>query len=76
MPLPTPLVSSRPDFLSGTPTFHGTRVPVKALFDYLAGGHPLEDFLLDFPDVTRDHALAVLALAARRVVEPVDAKAA
>ena len=34
--LPDPLVSSRPDYMSGTPCFHGTRVPVKNLFDYLA----------------------------------------
>lgn len=65
--LPTPLVSSRPDWMSGTPCFHGTRVPVKAVFDYMAGGHPLDEFLLDFPGVTREHALAVIALAADKV---------
>jgi uncharacterized protein (DUF433 family) len=65
--LPDPLVSSRPDWMSGTPCFHGTRVPVKNLFDYLAGGHPLDDFLADFPSVTRDHVLAVIALASAKV---------
>jgi uncharacterized protein (DUF433 family) len=34
---------------------------VKTLFDYLAGGHPLDEFLIDFPDVTKEHALAVIA---------------
>ena len=66
-PLPDPLVTSRPDYLSGTPAFAGTRVPVRALFDYLAAGRPLDEFLLDFPDVSREHATAVIALAADRV---------
>jgi uncharacterized protein (DUF433 family) len=61
--LPDPLVSSRPDWMSGTPCFHGTRVPVKNLFDYLAHGHPLEEFLRQFPGVTKEHAVAVLAKA-------------
>jgi uncharacterized protein (DUF433 family) len=61
--LPDPLVSSRPDFLLGTPCFHGTRVPVKTLFDDLALGYPLEEFLAQFPSVTKNHAIAVLAQA-------------
>lgn len=65
--LPEPLITSRLGYLSGAPAFNGTRVPVKALFDYLAGGHPLDEFLLDFPDVTREHAQAVLALAAAEI---------
>ena len=39
------VVHSDPDILGGTPVFEGTRVPVKALLDYFAGGHTLEDFL-------------------------------
>ncbi len=46
--------------MGGTPVFRGTRVPVKALLDYLEGGHPLSDFLEDFPAVTQDQAIAVL----------------
>jgi uncharacterized protein (DUF433 family) len=65
--LPDPLVTSRRDYMSGTPCFHGTRVPVKTLFDYLAAGRPLSEFLFDFPDVSSDHAAAVLALASVRV---------
>ena len=49
-----------PDILGGTPVFVGTRVPVKALLDYLAGGHTLDEFLDDFPTVTREQAVAVL----------------
>ena len=54
-----------PERMGGTPCFRGTRVPVKALFDYLGGGHPLDDFLDDFPTVTRDQAVGVLGSAGR-----------
>src|SRR5689334_10468356 len=50
--------------LSGEPCFAGTRVPVKALFDYVEGGESLEVFLSDFEGVTRAQAEAVLTLAA------------
>ncbi len=46
--------------LSGTPVFRGTRVPVKNLFDYLEAGDDLEEFLDDFPTVTRAQAIGVL----------------
>jgi uncharacterized protein (DUF433 family) len=52
MPLPDPLITISPDFLSGTPVFTGTRVPVQAMFDYLEGGR-LEEFLDGFPSVRR-----------------------
>ncbi len=51
-----------PEIMHGTPCFAGTRVPVKTLFDYLSHLHPLEEFLLDFPSVTREQADEVLAL--------------
>jgi uncharacterized protein (DUF433 family) len=38
-------------------------VPVQALFDYIEGGDPLDEFLEDFPDVSREHAIAVLEFA-------------
>lgn len=53
-------IDSDPDVLGGVPVFRGTRVPVRALLDYLEGGHPLADFLDDFPGVSRDQAVAVL----------------
>ena len=53
-------VHSDPEILGGTPVFVGTRVPVKALLDYLEGGHRLDDFLDDFPSVTREQVVAVL----------------
>jgi uncharacterized protein (DUF433 family) len=55
-------VQSDPDVLGGTPVFAGTRVPIKNLIDYLAGGDTLERFLDHFPSVTRDQAVAVLEL--------------
>lgn len=61
MTLPDPLVTSSPERLSGTPVFAGTRVPIQALFDYIDSGDPLDEFLIDFPNVTREHAIAVLA---------------
>lgn len=61
--LPEPLITISPEYLSGAPVFTGTRVPVQALFDYIEGGDPLDEFLDDFPDVTREHAIAVLELA-------------
>ena len=63
-----PVVHSEPDILGGTPVFVGTRVPLRALFDYLAGGHPLAEFLEDFPSVAREQAVAVLRLAAQSLV--------
>ena len=48
------VVHSDPEILGGTPVFIGTRVPVQALIDYIEGGHSLEQFLDDFPTVTRE----------------------
>jgi uncharacterized protein (DUF433 family) len=42
------------------PVFVGTRVPLKNLIDYLEGGHSLDDFLDDFPTVTREQVVAAL----------------
>ena len=51
------------DILGGTPVFRGTRVPFQALLDYLEGGHTLDDFLADFPTVSREKAIAALEAA-------------
>jgi uncharacterized protein (DUF433 family) len=67
MSLPNPLVTSSPDTLGGALVFSGTRVPVKNLFDYLEGGDPLDEFLKQFPTVSRDHAVAVLELARQNI---------
>jgi len=49
-----------PEILSGAPVFRSTRVPFQALIDYLEGGQTLDDFLSDFPTVTRAAAIAAL----------------
>jgi uncharacterized protein (DUF433 family) len=55
------VISRSPDIMSGAPVFAGTRVPVQSLLDYLAGGHPLEEFLDDFPTVRREQAVDCVA---------------
>jgi uncharacterized protein (DUF433 family) len=63
MPLPEPLITTSPERMSGTPVFAGTRVPVQTLIEYLEADDSLNDFLEDFPSVSREHAIAVLELA-------------
>jgi uncharacterized protein (DUF433 family) len=62
------LIVRDPEIMSGTPVFAGTRVPIRNLFDYLEAGDTLDEFLDDFPTVTRNHAVAVLELCNARVV--------
>jgi uncharacterized protein (DUF433 family) len=61
-------VSRDPDVMSGALCFTGTRVPVKNLFDYFEGGSSLEEFLDDFPSVSRATAVTVLEAARERLV--------
>lgn len=63
MSIPSPLITRSPERLSGAAVFAGTRVPVRTLLDYFENGDPLDAFLADFPDVTREHAVAVVELA-------------
>jgi uncharacterized protein (DUF433 family) len=70
----TLLVSRDPEIMSGELCFTGTRVPVKNLFDYLEGSSTLEEFLEDFPSVTRVTAISVLEAARERLA--LDATAA
>lgn len=49
-----------PDVLSGQPVFRGTRVPFQALLDYLEGGDTLDEFLEQYPGVSREQAIAAL----------------
>ena len=57
-----------PDVLGGTPVFRGTRVPFQSLLDYLEGGQTLDEFLDDFPTVTREAAVHALEHAKSLVV--------
>jgi uncharacterized protein (DUF433 family) len=56
-------IHSDPEIMGGTPVFVGTRVPFQTLLDYLEAGDPLDEFLEDFPSVTRVQAIAVLEAA-------------
>lgn len=68
MAIPNPVITKDPDVLGGTPVFRGTRVPFQALLDYLEGGQTLDDFLDDFPTVTREAAVQALEHAKSLVV--------
>jgi uncharacterized protein (DUF433 family) len=59
-PIETSVVSRSPDVMSGAAVFAGTRVTVQSLLDYLAGGHTLDEFMEDFPTVTREQAVELL----------------
>ena len=63
----TSIVSRDPEVMSGALCFTGTRVPVQGLFDYLEGTSSLEDFLEDFPAVTREKAVALLEVVKERL---------
>ena len=54
------VIVSDPEILGGTPCFRGTRVPVDSLIDYLEAGDTLDEFLNNFPSVSRDAAIVVL----------------
>lgn len=62
------LVEIDPEKLSGTPVFYGTRVPIQNLFDCLAEGESLDEFLDQFPTVTREQAQAVLEESKERLI--------
>src|SRR5215469_18891725 len=57
-----------PEILGGIPVFRGTRVPFKNLLDHLEGGHTLDEFLEEFPSVTRQAAIAALEHAKELVI--------
>lgn len=55
-----PAIVSDPEVMGGTPVLAGTRVPFQTLLDYVESGAPLEEFLDDFPSVSRELAVAAL----------------
>ena len=64
-----PFISVDKGRMHGEPCFRGTRVPVKAMFDHLRAGDPLDVFLMDFPPVTREQAVGAIDLAALGLLE-------
>ncbi len=69
MPSVADVVHSDPEILGGTPVFAGTRVPVKTLFEYPEAGETLDEFLQQFPSVSRERALVALELAGDSVLD-------
>ncbi|HMK21996.1 MAG TPA: DUF433 domain-containing protein [Terriglobales bacterium] len=63
-----PVVVRNPEILGGTPVFRGTRVPFQTLVEYLEAGQTLDEFLDDFPTVTRDAAVRSLEHAKALVI--------
>lgn len=63
------IISRSPDVMGGSVVFHGTRVPVQTLLDYLEGGQTIDDFLEGFPSVTREQVIGFLEEAKARMVE-------
>jgi uncharacterized protein (DUF433 family) len=62
-------INRDPGILGGTPVFKGTRVPVETIFDWLADGCDLDEFLDNFPTVSREAALQVLAAGKTSLLE-------
>jgi uncharacterized protein (DUF433 family) len=67
-------IHSDPAIMGGTPVFVGTRVPARALLDYLESGDTLDDFLEDFPSVSREQAVSALELGKSLLFELVTAR--
>jgi len=62
------VVSVDPEVMGGTPCFTGTRVPVQTLLDYIEAGDSIDEFLEDFPTVTRQQIIAFLEAAKDRLL--------
>jgi uncharacterized protein (DUF433 family) len=62
------VVSVDPEVMGGTPCFTGTRVPVQTLLDYVEAGDSIDEFLEDFPTVTRQQVIAFLEAAKERLL--------
>ncbi len=73
--MPNSIVNKDPEILGGTPVFSGTRVPVRILFEHLEAGDSLNDFLDNFPTVTRDQTTALLDRAMKQIIESDEAAA-
>lgn len=69
-------IDRNPDILGGTPVFAGTRVPVRILMEHLEAGDRLDEFLDDYPSVSRDRAVALLERAKMILISEPDEAAA
>jgi len=70
---PSPVVQHSAEILGGALVFSGTRVPFQTLIDYLKAGESLDDFLEDFPTVSRAQVFRVLDMARETLMRQSDA---
>ena len=63
------LIDRNPDILGGTPVFAGTRVPVRILMEHLEAGDQIDEFLEDYPTVSREQAVELLERATAMLVD-------
>jgi uncharacterized protein (DUF433 family) len=61
------VISRDPNVLGGAPVFAGTRVPVRILLEHFEAGDSLDDFLENYPSVTREQAIQLIELAIRQL---------
>ena len=64
------VVQVDPDILGGTPVFQGTRVPIETLFDYIEGDESIDEFLEDFPTVSKAQVLDLLETLKLQAIHP------
>jgi uncharacterized protein (DUF433 family) len=64
----TSVIHCDPEIMGGTVVFVGTRVPFQTLMDYIEGGDTIDEFLDDFPTVTREQVIAALEMAKNRLL--------
>ena len=62
------IISRDPEVMGGTPCFGGTRVPIQTLLDYVEAGDSIDEFLKDFPSVTRAQVIGFLEDAKERAL--------
>ncbi len=66
------IVWADPERVGGKPLFKHSRLPVRALLDYLEGGHTIPEFLADFPGITEEQVHGFLEVAFQELVAPMD----
>jgi len=70
------VISKDPRVLGGTAVFSGTRVPVRVLLEHLEAGDRIDDFLENYPSVTREQAVGLIELAIEQLTKLGDEAAA
>lgn len=68
------VIERDPEIMGGEPVFVGTRVPARTLFEFLEAGDTLDEFLAEFPSVSREQAVAALEAAREAVVSVASAR--